>query len=51
MAVNGTSDWRELCKAASHEQDPRKLLDLIRQINRALSQERARLSESQLHHA
>ncbi len=48
MAVNGTQDWRDLCKAASHEQDPKKLLDLIRQINLALSQERARLAQSQL---
>ncbi len=47
MTGNPTTDWRELCKAASHEQDPIKLLDLIRQINLALSQQRTRLQESQ----
>jgi hypothetical protein len=50
MAGNGTVDWRALCKVASQEQDPKKLVDLLRQINRALSEQRIRLGDSQ-HHA
>ena len=30
-----TKDWRELCKAASKELDPAKLMDLIAELNRA----------------
>ena len=41
------TEWRELCKAASQEQDPEKLLDLIRQINHALSQQRVRVGDRQ----
>lgn len=41
MIGNGNGDWRELCKAASNEQDPEKLLDLIRQINQALGRREA----------
>jgi hypothetical protein len=32
------SDWRALCKLASHENDPYRLLDLISRINRALEE-------------
>jgi len=38
-------DWRELCKAASEEQDPRKLLELLREINDALAAQRQRPGE------
>jgi hypothetical protein len=31
-------DWKELCKAASREQDPQKLLELVEQIDQALEQ-------------
>jgi hypothetical protein len=31
-----TEDWKELSKAASREQDPRKLLELVEQLDRAL---------------
>jgi hypothetical protein len=51
MTGSGTGDWRELCKAASQECDPEKLLDLIRQINRALLQQRTRPQEPQSNHA
>lgn len=47
MTGNQAGDWRALCKEASREYDPEKLLELIREINRALSQQRTRLSESQ----
>ena len=46
MMGNQTGDWRELCKEVAREYDPEKLLDLMRQINRALSQQRAKLMES-----
>jgi hypothetical protein len=46
MTGNQAGDWRELCKEVSREYDPEKLLDLMRQINRALSQQRAKLMES-----
>ena len=29
-------DWRELSEAASREQDPQKLMELIRALNKAL---------------
>ncbi|HZQ18798.1 MAG TPA: hypothetical protein VFA90_08755 [Terriglobales bacterium] len=29
-------DWRELSEAASREQDPEKLMELVEQLNRAL---------------
>jgi hypothetical protein len=51
MAAQGMGDWRELCKAASQEHDPEKLLDLIREINRALSQQARRSPDSQPSHA
>jgi hypothetical protein len=41
MATEGARSWRELCQAASHEQDPRKLLELLREINHALVEQRA----------
>lgn len=31
-------DWRELSKAASQERDPKKLMELIDQLNQALEQ-------------
>ncbi len=35
-------DWRELSKAASQERDPKKLLDLIDELNAALEQVQAK---------
>jgi hypothetical protein len=37
--------WRELCRAASLEQDPQTLLELLRKINYALIEYRARTAE------
>ena len=31
-----SKDWRELSEAASREQDPQKLMELIRALNKAL---------------
>jgi len=31
-------DWKQLAEAARDEEDPQKLLDLIRQLNRALDE-------------
>ena len=33
-------DWRELCKAAAEEQDAKKLLELVTQINALLASDR-----------
>ena len=35
--------WRELCKQASVETDPKKMLELIREINQLLEEKQARL--------
>ena len=35
--------WRELCKQASVEKDPKKMLELIKEINRLLDEKQARL--------
>lgn len=31
-------DWKELSEAASREQDPQKLLDLVEELDKALEQ-------------
>ena len=49
MAEHEDTDWRELCKDASEEQNPRKLLALLRQINDALAAQRARTPEVDQH--
>jgi len=36
--TSSTDDWRSLCELASKETNPRKLLDLITRINRALEE-------------
>jgi hypothetical protein len=38
--------WQELCKLASVEQDPNKLLDLITEINRLLAEKETRLKNA-----
>ena len=35
--------WRELCSQAAEEQDPHRLMELVRQINRSLGEEEERL--------
>jgi hypothetical protein len=51
MSRYESADWRELCREASQECDPKKLLELMREINRALSLQRGRSAESQPSHA
>jgi hypothetical protein len=41
-------DWRSLCELASKEKDPRKLLDLITKINRALEETHRRSQSNQV---
>ena len=38
--------WQELCEQAASEQDPQKLLELIREINDLLGAKQARLNNS-----
>jgi len=37
--------WRELCEQASVEQDPDKLLELVKEINRLLEDKKAPLAD------
>ena len=39
MADDEKRDWRELCKAASREHDPSRLLELVRELNDALDEQ------------
>jgi hypothetical protein len=39
-------EWQKLCQAAAIEQDPEKLLDLVRRINFLLEQKEQRLLEN-----
>ena len=49
MDQDRVKDWRELCKAAANELDPKKLMALIAEITRALDErdERNIASENQ----
>ena len=38
MTENDSHDWKQLAEAARDEQDPKKLMDLIQQLNRALDE-------------
>jgi hypothetical protein len=37
--------WQELCRQAATEQDPKRLLELIAEINRLLQEKENRLRE------
>jgi hypothetical protein len=39
--------WRQLCEQAAFEQDPDKLLELVREINRKLEEKEKRLRNIQ----
>lgn len=39
-------EWQRLCKQAASEQDPEKLLDLVKRINVLLEQKEQRLVEN-----
>jgi len=36
--------WMQLCELAAHEQDPEKLLALVKEINRLLEEKERRLA-------
>jgi hypothetical protein len=38
MTEMGCHDWKQLAEAARDEKDPTKLMELIRQLNRALDE-------------
>jgi hypothetical protein len=46
LTVQGANKerWRELCEQASVEQDPKKLLELTKEINDLLARKQGRLS-------
>jgi hypothetical protein len=40
-----TERWMKLCEQASTEQDPKKLIELVREINDLLAKKQARLAK------
>ena len=40
MADDDVKDWKQLCSQASVEQDPKKLLEIIAELEKALDQRR-----------
>ena len=38
MDQNRNENWQDLCKAAANELDPKKLMDLIVELNKALDE-------------
>lgn len=38
MTETNRHDWKQLAEAARDEEDPRKLMELIQQLNRALDE-------------
>jgi len=40
-------DWKDLCARAAVEQDPEKLVELVKEINRLLQEQRERLRRPQ----
>jgi hypothetical protein len=45
MSMTTSDDWRQLAEAAQNEQDPRKLMELINELNHKLAK-RARELDS-----
>lgn len=37
--------WRKLCEQAAEEQDPKRLMELVYEINRLLGEKEARLEQ------
>jgi len=42
VMVNSEERWRQLCAKAAVEQDPEKLMDLVKEISRLLDEKQAR---------
>jgi hypothetical protein len=47
--VQGNERWKQLCEQASREQDPKKLVKLIEEINQLLDAKRHRLEDKPSH--
>ena len=43
MQDEANTRWKDLCAQAAVEQDPQKLLELVKQINELLSEKQKRL--------
>jgi hypothetical protein len=43
--VQGNERWKQLCEQASREQDPKRLVELITEINKLLDAKRHRLED------
>ena len=44
VMVNSEEQWRELCAQATVEQDPQKLMELVKEISRLLDEKQGRSS-------
>jgi len=42
VMVNSEERWRQLCAQAAVEQDPQKLMDLVKEISRLLDEKQSR---------
>ena len=42
VMVNSDERWRQLCAQAAVEQDPQKLMDLVKEISRLLDEKQSR---------
>jgi hypothetical protein len=42
VMVNSEERWRQLCAKAAVEQDPQKLMDLVKEISRLLDEKQSR---------
>lgn len=47
MQGENAERWKQLCAQAAVEQDPKKLLELVKEINRLLDQKQRRLESKQ----
>jgi len=48
MSLEKKEDWRELCRAASQERDPSRLLELVDQLNETLDAREAARSNASM---
>lgn len=47
MQGQAENTWLKLCEQAAVEQDPQRLLELVREINRLLAEKEHRLAQTQ----
>jgi len=47
LSVQDQEGWKELCAQAAIEQDPKRLLELVQEINRMLAEKQNRLNNQQ----